>query len=120
MLGVERLTGWETASQCAKGCETSWIRAAEMGRGPPYTRYVEQAPVSDIWNRAGQRIDRMLASVGETTHVHPQDTAISGRVQFAHGLIGVEEELGLLELQSDDEDGDGDDKHGRGERGQQR
>lgn len=80
-----------------------------MGRGPPYTRYSEPAPVSDIWNRAGRRIDRMLLSMGETTHVHPQDTAISGRVQFALGLIGVEEKLEDLELQSDDEEGDGHD-----------
>lgn len=104
MLDIERLTGWETASQVAKGCETSWVRAAELGKGPPYTRYQEPIPVDRIWNRAGQRMNRMWISVGEETHINRQGTALTGRVQWAIGLIGIEGNLARLNLESDDED----------------
>ncbi|KAL4797029.1 hypothetical protein BDV19DRAFT_63049 [Aspergillus venezuelensis] len=35
---IARLTGWQTASTIARGCERTWITAAEQGRGPPYER----------------------------------------------------------------------------------
>lgn len=104
MLDIERLTGWESASQVAKGCETSWRRTADMGRGPPYTRYVEPMPVNRIWNRAGERIERMWTTVGEPTHANPHSTAVSGRVQWALGLIGIEEAVADLKLQSNDDE----------------
>lgn len=104
MLDIERLTGWETASQVAKGCETSWMRAAEVGRGPPYERYVEPMPVNKIWDRAGQRMERIFASAGDTTHVSSRDTVVTGRVQFAAGVIGIEIGLERIALESDDEE----------------
>jgi hypothetical protein len=33
---ISRLTGWQSASAIATGCETAWYHAAELGRGPPY------------------------------------------------------------------------------------
>ncbi|KFY45839.1 hypothetical protein V495_02797 [Pseudogymnoascus sp. VKM F-4514 (FW-929)] len=104
MLDIERLTGFETASHIAKGCETSWTRAAEMGRGAPYTRYTEQAPVDKVWSRAGQRMERMKITAGEETHAHPQSTERVGRVQFAVGILGITDHFGNLELESDDEE----------------
>lgn len=103
MLDVERLTGFETASHIALGCETSWTRAAEMGRGPPYTRYTEPAPVDQVWSRAGQRMNRMLISAGEETHISAQGNKIVGRVRFAVGILGVTDSLSNLDVQSDDE-----------------
>ncbi|EPE31307.1 Zn2/Cys6 DNA-binding protein [Glarea lozoyensis ATCC 20868] len=41
---VARLTGWQTALAIANGCETCWIKTAEIGRGPPYTRLEDQIP----------------------------------------------------------------------------
>ena len=38
LLAVDRRTGWASAAAIAGACETSWERAAEMGRGPPYQR----------------------------------------------------------------------------------
>lgn len=38
LLEVDRRTGWASAGIIARGCETSWERAASMGRGPPYKR----------------------------------------------------------------------------------
>ncbi|KAF9694242.1 hypothetical protein EKO04_007819 [Ascochyta lentis] len=38
LLEIDRRTGWASAGIIARGVETSWERAAEMGRGPPYKR----------------------------------------------------------------------------------
>jgi hypothetical protein len=38
LLEIDRRTGWASAGMIARGCETSWEKAAEMGRGPPYER----------------------------------------------------------------------------------
>ncbi|KAF2824471.1 hypothetical protein CC86DRAFT_384095 [Ophiobolus disseminans] len=38
LLDVDRRTGWASAGIIARGCETSWEKAAAMGRGPPYER----------------------------------------------------------------------------------
>lgn len=38
LLEIDRRTGWASAGIIARGCETSWERAASMGRGPPYIR----------------------------------------------------------------------------------
>jgi hypothetical protein len=36
LLSIDRRTGWASAAVIARACETSWERAAEAGRGPPY------------------------------------------------------------------------------------
>lgn len=104
MLDTERLTGWETATQVAKGLETSWSTAAKMGRGPPYERYVEPAPVNMIWNRAAQRMDRMLESAGDQTHVKAHNEAISSRAAWATGILGIENKLSKINISSDEEE----------------
>lgn len=38
LLEIDRRTGWASAGIIARGCETAWEKAAEMGRGPPYDR----------------------------------------------------------------------------------
>ncbi|KAF1843348.1 uncharacterized protein K460DRAFT_143852 [Cucurbitaria berberidis CBS 394.84] len=38
LLEIDRRTGWASAGMIARGCETSWEKAASMGRGPPYSR----------------------------------------------------------------------------------
>ncbi|KAF2714284.1 hypothetical protein K504DRAFT_369229 [Pleomassaria siparia CBS 279.74] len=50
LLEIDRRTGWASAGVIARGCETSWERAADLGRGPPYDRrrtrrLGEQGPV---------------------------------------------------------------------------
>lgn len=35
---IARLTGWQTSHAIITGIETSWTKAAEVGRGPPYVR----------------------------------------------------------------------------------
>lgn len=102
MLDTERLTGWETATQVAKGLETAWTKAAEMGRGPPYERYVEPVPVNTIWNRATQRMDRMFESAGDEMHVTSYNTTVSGRAQWAAGIIGIEVGLTRVSINNDE------------------
>ncbi|KAJ4288437.1 hypothetical protein N0V90_011672 [Kalmusia sp. IMI 367209] len=36
LLAIDRRTGWASAAVIARACETSWEKAAEAGRGPPY------------------------------------------------------------------------------------
>ncbi|KAH8709944.1 hypothetical protein GQ44DRAFT_776880 [Phaeosphaeriaceae sp. PMI808] len=38
LLEIDRRTGWASAGIIARGCESSWEKAASMGRGPPYQR----------------------------------------------------------------------------------
>jgi hypothetical protein len=38
LLEIDRRTGWASAGVIARSCETSWERAADAGRGPPYDR----------------------------------------------------------------------------------
>ena len=38
LLDIDRRTGWASAGAVARGVETSWERAAQMGSGPPYKR----------------------------------------------------------------------------------
>ncbi|UPX20907.1 uncharacterized protein EKO05_0011119 [Ascochyta rabiei] len=43
LLEIDRRTGWASAGIIARGVETSWERAAQMGRGPPYKRRTRKA-----------------------------------------------------------------------------
>jgi hypothetical protein len=36
LLNIDRRTGWATAAVIARSCETSWEKAAELGKGPAY------------------------------------------------------------------------------------
>jgi len=38
LLEIDRRTGWASAGIIARGCETAWDKAADMGKGPPYKR----------------------------------------------------------------------------------
>jgi hypothetical protein len=50
LLEIDRRTGWASAGAIARSCETTWERAADAGRGPPYDRrrtrkFGEEGPV---------------------------------------------------------------------------
>jgi hypothetical protein len=50
LLEINRRTGWASAGSIARSCETTWERAADAGRGPPYDRrrtrrFGEEGPV---------------------------------------------------------------------------
>lgn len=98
MYKVTRLTGWLSARQIADGCESGWIKAAQLGRGPPYTRPEDLGPEIPIcvWQNP-RRIDRKIQELdsGPDNRV---TLAKSEQTYYAIGLLGVETDLNLLEL----------------------
>ncbi|CAK7265120.1 hypothetical protein SEPCBS119000_001345 [Sporothrix epigloea] len=97
---VARLTGWQSARQIATGCETGWIKAAEMGRGPPYESLQDlEEPTPSIWDRPRRIVDRIreLEEVEERLVL-----SSSERPHYAIGLLSVETDLQRLELSDRD------------------
>ncbi|KAG9229751.1 hypothetical protein BJ875DRAFT_177734 [Amylocarpus encephaloides] len=107
---IARLTGWQTALAIANGCETSWLKSAEFGSGPPHTRFdidtLVSSPTSmtdarlDIWD-TGRRIDRALAGRTQSQRVGMLNEG--GRVHYALGVLGVESDFEGLEMGHDDD-----------------
>lgn len=102
LFQVDRRTGWATAALIAEGVQTSWVKAAAAGRGPPYER-VSRANFHD--DRVGMYLDSNYQVVNfqgqpepvqETAHsrrfVH---TKAAARLHWAIGIIGGEDDLGL-------------------------
>ncbi|KAF7868519.1 hypothetical protein EAF04_005050 [Stromatinia cepivora] len=93
---VARLTGWETALAIATGCETSWVKAGEMGRGPPYERTREKRVVPQMGNPARNAEITKLRE----QQVTDQRVVISTheRVHYAFGILGVQDDFNNLGL----------------------
>ena len=90
---VSRLTGWQTSTLIASGCERAWIKAADMGKGPPYTMMLN--PVSKDDRLSGRGHD-------PSQRVHPPKdnndrrfiTVNAGtRVYWAMGVLSVDEDF---------------------------
>jgi hypothetical protein len=98
LLETDKRTGWASAGIIAKGCETAWEKAAEMGRGPPYQRRTRKirADSEDVQGqeeagegRAGQRGEARIQEIdSETRFVVKSRTA-----PWALNLLGTEEDL---------------------------
>ncbi|KAI4657169.1 uncharacterized protein J4E79_007785 [Alternaria viburni] len=98
LLETDKKTGWASAGIIAKGCETAWEKAAEMGRGPPYKRRtkkvqpVDREEVETENNREGvkgkEREEGRVQEIGETRFV-----VKSQRPPWAMNLLGTEEDL---------------------------
>jgi hypothetical protein len=97
MLDITRLTGWQSAKQIADGCESGWIKAHLMKKGPPYTRHpdIEAMMPSNVWENP-RRIDRKIEELNR------QDKRLilvkSEQAHFAMGLLAVENDFARLEL----------------------
>lgn len=101
MHDISRLTGWQSAKQIADGCESGWIKAAQLGRGPPYQRspYIgSEVPIS-VWQNP-RRIDRKINGLREGGDQRIV-LAKSEQAYYALGLLGVEHDLEVLELKDD-------------------
>ncbi|KAF5002545.1 hypothetical protein FDECE_10609 [Fusarium decemcellulare] len=97
---IARLTGWQSARRIADGCESSWIKAAQLGHGAPYVRAADtgSVPVS-VWQNP-RRIDRVIHEL-EPNEDRRIVVAKSERASYALGLLGVERDLEVLELKDD-------------------
>ena len=95
---VARLTGWQTSALIASGCERAWMRAAELGRGPPYERTMNVNAKDD--RVAGRSRDpRMLAERPRDTNDRRYTKVHAGtRVYWAMGILSVEEDMRDLNL----------------------
>jgi hypothetical protein len=81
------------------GCESAWIKAAELGRGPPYTRTTGEYLVSETWVSNTRRVDRAIQRTNTADgRLVVQETE---RVHYALGLLGVEEDFDNLKLDND-------------------
>lgn len=99
---IARLTGWQSARQIADGCESAWSKAAQMGRGPVYTRAPELSRIlrttQSVWGNP-RRIDRRIQEV-------PDDNsqkivlAKEEKAHYALGILGVQEDLERLDLET--------------------
>ncbi len=96
---VKRLTGWQTSNAIAMGCESVWVKTAEAGRGPPYSRLLEKKIDQSIWYTARRRIDHVISERNDLTKMI---VARTDRVHYALGLLGVEEDFENLEFDTDD------------------
>ncbi|KAK0714644.1 hypothetical protein B0H67DRAFT_644487 [Lasiosphaeris hirsuta] len=94
---IARLTGWQSARQIADGCESAWIKAAQLGRGPPYHSPEDLGPLypDSVWNRP-RRIDRRIQSLeGGDNRLA---LARTEQAHYALGLLSVEQDLDRLDL----------------------
>lgn len=101
MRDISRLTGWQSARQIADGCESGWVKAAEIGRGPPYVRVKEVGVPISVWNdtrRIARKIRELDQGDGEERRLV---LAKSERASYALGLLGVEHDLQFLELKDE-------------------
>ena len=101
LLDIARLTGWQSSHSVIAGCEGSWTKLAELGRGPPYTRTSDRPPPvhrSEEEIRRSRRIDKavreMRAGDGKIV-IHETE-----RAHFAIGLLGFEEDFEKITLEN--------------------
>ncbi len=95
---VARLTGWQTSALIASGCERSWVRAAELGLGPPYQRTMNVAAKDDrVAGRCRDPLAQMFPPKDNNDRrfitVNP-----GTRVYWAIGILSVEEDMKALSL----------------------
>ena len=96
LRNIARLTGWQSSSLIAAGCEVTWSKLAQAGRGPPYTATMEPTSIDD--RVAGRR--------GELDAEAPKDLSdrrliaenAGTRVHWAMGIMSAEEDMAKLSL----------------------
>ncbi|KAF5001757.1 hypothetical protein FGRMN_824 [Fusarium graminum] len=97
---ITRLTGWQSAERIATGCESSWMKAAQLGRGPPYMRAPETEPVPVARWQNPRQIDRFIQEV-ESGEIRRIRVPKAERASLALGLLSVERDLEFLDLKDD-------------------
>lgn len=95
---VARLTGWQTSALIASGCERSWMKAAEMGKGPPYQRTMNAAAKDD--RVAGRSRDPIALRNPPKDNNDRRFVMVNpgSRVYWAMGILSAEEDMSMLSL----------------------
>ncbi|KAI9821295.1 MAG: hypothetical protein M1827_004031 [Pycnora praestabilis] len=88
---ISRRTGWRTSDAIASGCEVSWMKAAQAGRGPPYQSTGDVRHRDDrIAGRRPYLTDEPPKDNGDRRYITVNPGA---RVHWAMGLLGLEEDV---------------------------
>ncbi|KAL2012557.1 hypothetical protein VTN00DRAFT_82 [Thermoascus crustaceus] len=101
---ISHLTGWQTSSAIARGCETAWVNAAKKGRGPPY-EYTTNRHTNDVRGSGrpvpSQRTDGPVVKSTANTDRRFVTVNQSARTRsnWALGLLALEEDILNLELE---------------------
>jgi hypothetical protein len=93
LLETEKRTGWASAGIIAKGCETAWEKAAEMGRGPPYRRRTEKVRVADDGEEENDRGGNRNQGRIQEVDTEMRFVVKSRPPPWALNLLGTEEDL---------------------------
>ncbi|KAL8735197.1 MAG: hypothetical protein Q9166_001073 [cf. Caloplaca sp. 2 TL-2023] len=96
LRNVARLTGWQTSALIASGCERAWIAAADMGKGPPYTRTMNAMAKDD--RVSGRSRDADLGPPKDNNDRRFVPVNPGTRVYWAMGILSAEEDMKQLKL----------------------
>ncbi|KAI0406125.1 hypothetical protein F4802DRAFT_117727 [Xylaria palmicola] len=78
---IARLTGWQSAHQIADGCESAWVKAASLGRGPPYRPApdAEEGPdAKEVRSRHEAKKRQQAQTQAQAQAPHPVDVSPPG------------------------------------------
>ena len=92
LRNIADLTGWQSSALIAAGCEVSWVKMAEAGRGPPYQKTMELTAKDDrVAGRTSYNgddiTDKRYVGINPGTRVH-----------FAMGIMSMEEDFQNLSV----------------------
>jgi len=97
IYSIAQRTGWGSIELIANGCETAWVKAAAVGRGPPYVRvtrpqYSDEPRLNGSWEHLDPRTMPDEKDEGDRRLVRMKANA---RLNWAIGIMGTEEDVGL-------------------------
>ncbi|KAF7198277.1 putative transcriptional regulatory protein C15D4.02 [Pseudocercospora fuligena] len=100
IFNIAKRTGWGSAELIANGCETAWVKAAAIGRGPPYTRIVRSETSEDPrLNGSWERLDpNAQPNENDESDRRLVKTKANARLNWAVGVIGVEEDIDRIRI----------------------
>ncbi|KAE9977439.1 hypothetical protein EG327_007740 [Venturia inaequalis] len=104
LRNIEARTGWASVGMIAQGCETSWVKAFEAGRGAPWERTKDEWHMDRRSSTKDSRLSRQSPSTaGDGGPLEDADLTDrrwasknpATRVHWALGLLSVEEDEGV-------------------------
>lgn len=89
---VERRCGYATAGLIANGCQATWYRAFQAGRGPPYERPYNAKAADERLNGKFEYMPQGEPKEDDATDRRFVHTRAAARLHWAVGIIGTEED----------------------------
>ena len=95
---ISQLTGWQSSSLIAAGCEVCWTKMAEAGRGPPYEKTMETVPKDD--RLSGKKLPTGQEPLKDSNDRRYVFVNPGTRVHWAMGIMSMEEDFQGLSIGS--------------------